>query len=108
MALKVYQVPEGKKVIINNFLKHFFVAILIFLGYILLEFLITKTVVLDSELWVFIIMVGADLMLAGLKAAEEWNEEWAIKFKWFIVPFYEFLQLLINAIVKKFTKKPNE
>lgn len=101
LMAKVYQMPEGKKVIINNFLKHFLVTIIITLGFIFMEWLVLKSITVTDELIVFLILLGGDLLAAGIKALEEWNEEWAEKFQWFIVPLKEFIVLAFKKLIKK-------
>jgi len=99
MALNVWS--ANKKFVVNNFLKHFFVALLAFGLLILGEYLTTGAVKADSELILFLIMIAADVIAAIVKGLEEYNAEWAEKFQWFFIHFFAFLKKLLYKLLRK-------
>ena len=104
MALEMKVWTADKRLVLNNFLKHLFVAVVVFGLMILSEYMATKAVVLNDELIVLLFMIAGDLVLALIKGLEDYNAEWAAKFQWFLVPFFQFLKLLFKkllALVKK-------
>jgi hypothetical protein len=101
MASIVKVWDADKRVVVNNFLKHFFFSLLLFGLIILIEFLQFKSVTLDSELLVLLFMFIVDLLLAGKKALEEYNAEWAEDFQWIWQYLYRLFKILLDKILKK-------
>ena len=105
MATKIIKVwNKDKRIAVNNFLKHFFFSLLIVGLFILIEFIQYKAVTIDNELIGLLFLVIVDLLFAGKKALEEYNEEWSKEFQWIWQYLYKLIKILINLIIGKLKK----